>query len=470
MHELWARELPWGDAPIIVTGLGFGDEGKGATVDALVRRLGIELVVRHNGGPQAAHHVVGEDGGVHCFAQFGSGTLVPGVRTHLARDMLVEPLALGREAAALERLGVAAPLGRVTIDPGCVVVTPFHRLIGRMQELARGTGRHGSCGMGIGAAHVDAADPRMPTLRFAELGGPTAPLRSKLRLIQMIKLDRAEQLVEQRPADPELMLGMAEIGRPGLVDDILAAYAPVVQALAVDDGEGLRAVLRDRPGRVIFEGAQGVLLDARRGFWPYVTPSRTDASLAEVLLAEAGAPPPLRLWVLRAYATRHGPGPFVSELAGMAARVPERHNLERRWQGPMRVGAFDLVAARHALELAGSAAPGVDALVLTCLDRLAGLGPISVCTAYVAPEGAVRDHLDPPPADRDAQAQRSAGLMRCTPVLTEHAGWDEPGLPVTAARYARSIADALERPLAGLGTGETAADRCWAPSTGQRAG
>jgi len=469
MHDPWAREFPWGEVPIVVTGLGFGDEGKGATVDALVRRLGIELVVRHNGGPQAAHHVVREDGGVHCFAQFGSGTLVPGVRTHLARDMLVEPLALGREAAALARLGIAAPLERLTIDPGCVVVTPFHRLIGRMQELARGTGRHGSCGMGSGAAHVDAADPRMPTLRFAELRGPTAALRSKLRLIQMIKLDRAEQLVEQRPADPGLMLGMAEIGRPNLVDDILTAYAPVVQALAVDDGEGLRAVLRDRPGRVIFEGAQGVLLDGYRGFWPYVTPSRTDASLAEALLTAADAPAPLRLWVLRAYATRHGPGPFVSEIAGMAARVPERHNIEGRWQGPMRVGAFDLVAARHALELAASGAPGVDALVLTCLDRLAGLGPVPVCTAYCTPDGAVRERLEPPPAERDAQAERSAGLMRCEPVLSEHAGWDQPGLPAAATRYARSLADALERPLAGLAAGETAAGRCWAPSTRRRA-
>src|SRR5687768_9519877 len=101
MHDPWTRGLPWGDAPVVVTGLGYGDEGKGATVDALVRRVGIELVVRHGGGPQAAHHVVRDDGIVHCFAQFGSGTLVPGVRTHLGRDMLIEPLALGREAAAL---------------------------------------------------------------------------------------------------------------------------------------------------------------------------------------------------------------------------------------------------------------------------------------------------------------------------------------------------------------------------------
>src|SRR5687767_190163 len=128
----WARALPWGERPIVVTGLGHGDEGKGATVDALVRRHALELVVRHNGGPQAAHHVVRSDGAVHCFAQFGAGTLVAGVRTHLSRFMLVEPLALAREAATLERIGVAGALGRVTIDVACAVVTPFHRLFGRI--------------------------------------------------------------------------------------------------------------------------------------------------------------------------------------------------------------------------------------------------------------------------------------------------------------------------------------------------
>src|SRR5688500_5963008 len=150
LTEAWARALPWGSRPIVVTRLGLGDEGKGATVDALVRRHALELVVRHNGGPPAAHHVVRADGAVPCFAQFGAGTLVPGGRTRLSRFMLVEPLALAREAAALERLGIAAPLRRVTIDVACAIVTPFHRLYGRMQELSRGTGRHGSCGLGVG--------------------------------------------------------------------------------------------------------------------------------------------------------------------------------------------------------------------------------------------------------------------------------------------------------------------------------
>ena len=177
-HEQVARA----GRAIAVVGLGAGDEGKGASVDALVRRLGLRVVVRHNGGPQAAHHVVREDGVVHCFAQFGAGTLVPGVRTHLSRFMLVEPLGLAREAAALGRIGVGSALQRGTIDVACAVVTPFHRLFGRMQELARGSARHGSCGLGVGSAYVDAHNPRLPTLRFGELLG----------LIELDQLDQPQ--------------------------------------------------------------------------------------------------------------------------------------------------------------------------------------------------------------------------------------------------------------------------------------
>jgi adenylosuccinate synthase len=440
---------------IAVAGLGAGDEGKGASVDALVRRLGVELVVRHNGGPQAAHHVVREDGVVHCFAQFGAGTLVPGVRTHLSRFMLVEPLGLAREAAALGRIGVAAALQRVTIDGACAVVTPFHRLFGRMQELARGSGRHGSCGLGVGAAYVDAHNPRLPTLRFGELLGPVEALRGKLRLIQLVKLDQAEQLAEANPgAGLAPMLG--ELRRSDLLGDLIAGYRATAQAVTVDDGTALRAVLKDRPESVIFEGAQGVLLDAERGFWPHVTPSRTGFRHAETLLAEAGAPPPLRLGVLRAYATRHGAGPLVSESSELLARLPEPHNPSGQWQGAMRIGCFDLVAARHALALVG----GVDGLALTCLDRLAGLGPLTVCTAYRMPMGERLTTLARP-QERAAQTALTALLLRCRPELRTLPGWDAPGLSPPAIEHTIGLAAELEVPLLGLAAGPSADARVW---------
>jgi adenylosuccinate synthase len=444
----FTRAFPWRSAPIAVAGLGLGDEGKGATVDALVRAFARTVVVRHGGGPQAAHHVVRSDGAVHCFAQLGAGTLVPGVRTFLGPRMLVEPLGLLREAAALADIGVPDGLRRLTIAATCPLVTPFHRLFGRIQELSRGTGRHGSCGLGVGAAYVDAHNPALPTLRFHELHDRGA-LHRKLRLIQLIKLDHAEQLAD---ADPALAPLLAELARPDLVADLIPAYTSLAARVTTDDGRLLTAVLRDSPAAVVFEGAQGVLLDADRGFWPHVSPGAPGFDHALELLHAADAPPPLRLGVLRAYATRHGPGPLVSEDLELTARLPELHNLVGVWQGPMRVGWFDLVATRHALEIAGP----VDGLVLTCLDRLSALDPLAVCTAYR--DGDERlTRLPPPPQDRAARLDLTAKLHRCAPELT-------PVPPCTPTQYARALAEALGLALAGLAAGPTAADRTWAPS------
>ena len=131
----------------IVTGLGYGDEGKGSWVDHIVRKHGIKYIVRHNGGAQAMHHVVGPDGRHHRFAQFGSGMLVPDTYTCLSRFMLIEPEALLQEAHALEGHGVHAPLSRQIVSENAPIITPFNRLLNRIQEVARGASRHGSCGI-----------------------------------------------------------------------------------------------------------------------------------------------------------------------------------------------------------------------------------------------------------------------------------------------------------------------------------
>ncbi|TDB72357.1 adenylosuccinate synthetase, partial [Actinomadura sp. KC216] len=150
---------------VIVVDLGFGDAGKGTVVDHLCStrpaflggrpprppgERGVATVVRFNGGAQAAHNVVLDDGRHHTFAQFGSGTFTPGVRTHLSRFMLVDPLALAAEADHLRALGVADALDRLTADRDALLTTPYHRAANRARETARGAARHGSCGMGIG--------------------------------------------------------------------------------------------------------------------------------------------------------------------------------------------------------------------------------------------------------------------------------------------------------------------------------
>ena len=138
---------------ILTVDLGFGDAGKGSIIDFLAREHNAHTVVRFNGGAQAGHRVVAKQG-EHVFSQFGSGTLA-GARTHLSRFMLVEPLAMLAEAEHLMQLGIRDPFGMVTIDEKALITTPFQRAVNRLKELARGNGRHGSCGMGIGETMAD---------------------------------------------------------------------------------------------------------------------------------------------------------------------------------------------------------------------------------------------------------------------------------------------------------------------------
>ncbi|WAS92570.1 adenylosuccinate synthetase [Nannocystis punicea] len=410
------------EGPVAVLGCGFGDEGKGAVVDALARaRAGGRrpLVVRFNGGPQAAHHVVDPEGRVHCFAQFGAGALA-GARSCLSRFMLVEPLALAREADVLCDAGLADPWSGLVVDRRCAVVTPFHRLLGRIEELSRGTARHGSCGLGVGPAWRDAHNPHAVCLRVGALTGDRPGLVRVLRQIQLLKLDRAEQLAEAASA-PAIAPLVAELARPDLADVVADAYLGIAARLLVDEGEQLRAALQEGPEAVIFEGAHGALLDADRGFFPFVTPSAVSFAQAEALCAEVPSAPPLRrLGVLRAYGTRHGPGPFVAEDPSLD--LPESHNLPGPWQGPMRVGWFDLVAARLGLAIAGR----VDGLVVTHLDRLAGRKQISVCDAWSFRDGAeVRDFV-PATGSLESRAEATRALAEARPSWRRLLGWNGP--------------------------------------------
>jgi adenylosuccinate synthase len=332
----------------IVAGLGFGDEGKGSVVDWLARRHGATTVVRYNGGAQAAHHVVTPGGRTHCFAQFGAASFVPGVRTHLSRFMVVDPLALAAEAHAL---GLPDAYARLSADPACVVVTPFHRLLNRIREAARGDARHGSCGLGIAEARLDSERPGLPVVRLGDALDP-ARLRRTLRLLWHVKVDQAEQIPG---ADPDLL---ADLRRPDRVEALVSAFADVVRRFRLTDAP-------DLGDRVVFEGAQGVLLDREHGFWPHVTPS--DTTFRQALALLDGAWETERVGVLRAYHTRHGAGPLPTEDEALTRAVPDAHNGEHPWQGRFRLGWFDGVLARYALRVVG----GVDTLVVTNLDRLA---------------------------------------------------------------------------------------------------
>jgi adenylosuccinate synthase len=457
----------------LVAGLGFGDEGKGSVVDWLVRRHRATLVVRYNGGPQAAHHVVRPGGLVHCFAQLGAGSLVPGVRTFLSRYMLVDPLALHAEGSALGRISLEEVWSRLFIDPRCIVVTPFHRLLNQMREVARGDARHGSCGRGVAEAQLDSERGGLPVVRMGDLRDP-ARLYTTLRLLWQVKVDQAEQLVEQCFAQQEdrplggarLRALLEDLRQPHRVEALCDSFVALVR------DRGITLTAEPPPARsVVFEGAQGVLLDREHGFFPFVTPSRTTFANALLLLDDwVPRAERIRVGVLRAYATRHGAGPLPTEDRELAARLPDAHNGMDLWQGDFRVGWFDAVLGRHALRSAG----GVDALVLTCLDRLAGLGPLRLADAYAeAQEGAPElSEVSWPgvtlwreiPRVRPEHAARmalSARLSELRPRYKRLAGWDGPGLTGPALAYVKKAAASLGATVtvSAVSLGPTAEDK-----------
>ncbi|MFD0000061.1 adenylosuccinate synthetase [Nocardia sp. NPDC127526] len=378
----------FGDRHVIVVDLGFGDAGKGATVDWLCSPpagLDVAAVVRFNGGAQAAHNVVAA-GRHHTFRQFGSGTF-SGVPTLLSRHMLVEPIALAAEARALAALGVADPLSLLYVDERALLTTPIHGAANRCREDARGASRHGSCGLGIGETADYARTHDAP--RVADCRNPDA-LRRKL-----IALEE-----HYRP----LLAGGAHRHDP--IDDLIDLYREFAHAVAILPGDQL-AGFADA-GRLVFEGAQGVLLDEWRGLHPHTTWSTVEPRNARAMLARIGAPAYV-LGVTRAYGTRHGAGPFPTEDPALA--IPEHHNGTGPYQGEFRIGHLDPILLRYAVDACG----GIDGLAV---DHLDALGEIRTATGYLTPDGYTdRLHCG---AWRDlGHQQRLTDLLdTATPVLT----------------------------------------------------
>lgn len=341
---------------ICVVGLGFGDEGKGSIVDALTRKHKADLVVRFNGGAQAAHHVVTDDGLEHCFAQFGSGTLA-GARTHLSRFMLIDPTALDREAEHLRAIGLPAPYAALTIDPNAPIITPYHRALNRLREVARGANRHGSCGVGIGELASDVAEGYEVLTAEELFGDPFACSRQVTRAQDRLLDDARRHIVYAPTANIDDALALMKVlERPP--HGWLAACTHLKDKVKLSDAfEG---------ECVIFEGAQGVLLDEKYGFAPHTTWSNCTFHHAQALLNEMRFTGEVeRIGVTRTYATRHGAGPFPTEDATLPMPVGE-HNMAGPWQGNFRLGRLDVPLLEYAVQSLG----GIDQIALTCVDHV----------------------------------------------------------------------------------------------------
>lgn len=387
---------------VIVVGLGFGDEGKGSICDHLVRHHNAKTVVRYNGGSQAAHTVVTPSGQTHTFAQFGSGTFVPGVRTHLSAHMKVDPLNMMVEERALRAVGVTDAFQRTTIDENALIITPFQKIANRLRELSRGPQRHGSCGLGVGETKADFLADHF--ICIANLRKPSL-LRALLLDMQKYKV---EQLRMQGIADTRALK------QPSLVDALIEDYMTFMRTgvTIVNGRDYLSHALDDT---VIFEGAQGVLLDQDVGFHPYTTWSNTTTQHAEDMLAQAGYNGMMtRLGVTRTYMTRHGPGPFVTEDKRLTDTLPDTHNYFGEWQRDFRIGWPDLVMLRYAVE----ANRGIDALAVTHTDRWNDLrcnDTAQVCTNYAGSGGWInRLPLPTSQSEQLALAQRLDSMRYLT--------------------------------------------------------
>ena len=360
----------------IIVDLGFGDAGKGLLTDFLIRHLNADLVVRFNGGAQAAHNVVTPDGRHHTFSQFGAGTFLPHVRTYISRHVVIHPTALLVEGDALAANGVSDPFSRLRISDQALVITPFHQASNRIREMVRDKDRHGSCGVGVGETVEDALAHPEDRIQAQDLKDSLL-LRRKLIAIRRRKHVQMAVLCRSMPLSPVLAREFEIFEREVVLQAWIEAVARVSDLGLVVSDSVLAGWLSDA-GHAVFEGAQGVLLDEDVGFHPHTTWSRCTTANAENIIRELSPGAKVtRLGVLRTHAVRHGPGPLPTETGDLASAVFE-HNRSNQWQGAVRYGWFDAVLARYALAATG----GIDTLALTHLDLLARLKSWKYCTGY----------------------------------------------------------------------------------------
>lgn len=349
---------------LLIAGMAYGDECKGSVVDHIARKHGAHTIVRYNGGPNAGHNVVTDDGRHHTFAQFGSATFVPGVSTFISRWMVIDPLAFVNEERHLREVRVHDAFDRLFIDEKAAVVTPYHRAANKLREIHRSEGRHGSCGMGVGEAVLDYRTFGFECLLAGDLTD-TDRIRRKLRFHRDEKRSQLGPILadvsKHEAARSELQVFEDE----AVLDEIAERFHSFAKKTTIVNETYLRGLLACE-GTTIFEGAQGVLLDQEYGFYPYVTRSDVTFRNAGHLLTDFFGKV-TRIGVLRGNATRHGAGPFVTEDPEWTKRgLVGEHNGFGEWQQTFRVGHFDMVASRYALAALG----GVDEIALTCLDAL----------------------------------------------------------------------------------------------------
>jgi len=383
---------------IVVLGLQWGDEGKGKVVDALSDKA--SGVVRYQGGANAGHTVV-VNGKKYVFHMLPSGAL-RGCRLYIGNGVVVDPEVLLNEIDTLKREGIRV---RLKISPRAHVVFDFHKRLDEAEDARRGKAAVGTTRRGIGPTYADKA------ARFG------------IRMIDMLDNEYFQERLRDLAGMKSLLLKNVYGVNPGFdVEKLARKYLSYSKKLSKYVGDVSKELLNlIRSGKmVIFEGAQGTLLDIDHGTYPFVTSSNTISGGA---CTGTGIPPTCIseiIGVMKAYTTRVGSGPFPTEIKNdLASLIRARGGEYGATTGrPRRIGWLDLVALRYAVRI-----NGVTSLAITKMDVLSGLKKIKVCHEYLVDN----KHIDEFPASiRD--------LERCVPVYKEYPGWGENNFNIKRIR------------------------------------
>jgi adenylosuccinate synthase len=408
-------------ANVIVIGAQWGDEGKGKITDLLSRSA--DVVVRYQGGVNAGHTIVvkGQTFKLHLIP---SGILYPDTECIIGCGTVIDPKVLIAELDQLEKLNISTK--NLLISETAHVTMPYHRLIDQASEERRGSHKIGTTGRGIGPTYADKSE--RTGIRVLDLMDPQG-LRDQLEWTINYKNAILEKLYNLPPLDPEEVieeyLGYAERLKPYVVDSSLKIYD---------------AILRRR--NILFEGAQGTLLDLDHGTYPYVTSSNPVAGGACVGTGLGPTMIDRVIGVSKAYTTRVGEGPFPTELQGelgelLCDRGAEFGTTTGRKR---RCGWFDAVIGRYAVRI-----NGMDCIAITKLDVLDELEEINVCIAYEI-DGERCEHF--PTSARQ--------FARCRPIYKTLPGWQVStsdcrtleDLPQQALDYLKFLAELMEVPIA----------------------
>jgi adenylosuccinate synthase len=413
-------------ANVAVVGAQWGDEGKGKIVDWLSERA--DVVARFQGGHNAGHTLV-INGVTYKLSLLPSGILRPGKLSVIGNGVVIDPWALMAEIEKLRGQGVSISPENLRIASNATLILPLHRELDQLREAAAGAGKIGTTGRGIGPAYEDKVGRR--AIRVNDLADlSTIGMKIDRLLAHHNALRRGMGQPELKAAD--VLAELSEIA-PGILP-----FADAVWALLDEQKRAGR--------RILFEGAQGILLDIDHGTYPYVTSSNTVAAQAASGTGVGPASVSYTLGIAKAYTTRVGSGPFpteqdneIGELIGQRGREFGTVTGRKR-----RCGWFDAVLVRQAIKTSG-----IQGIALTKLDILDGLKEIKVGVGYML-DG---KRIDMFPAAEEAQ-------KRVEPIYESFEGWSGTSagarswtaLPAQAVKYVRYLEELIECPVALLST------------------